>query len=281
VGEVLKELSVVMTVYNREPEVLLAVLRSLWRSVPQGTQLVIVDDGSTIDYAFARGYISNHFEDAIWHRIDLYEAYRIAGGYNNPARAFNAAVDLARHERLIIMSSDVLANPKVFARLHAYEPREAIYTPAVIDTESGMQYCGPQRVFPMPWLLGTSKSLTAEVGGWDELYLKGLCYEDNDFIGRLALACGQIIGDWNNIVYHISHDQPAYVVTDHDVAAANERNRKHTLARWKGIPFDRDCSPFDVMRAMHPSGDIAYNCIDRNGILTKIIESVRAGKATA
>ncbi len=258
--------SVVMTVWNRDHDLLLAVFRQLRRSLPDDWEVVVVDDGSTADYSGVKQLTEQVGPKCRWIETGEYEAFRICGGFNNPARAFNVGVEAAEGETLLILSSDVLVKPKLFQRL-AMAGGEGLYTPGVIDIDTGMQYCGPLRVFPMPWCLGTTKKAVTEAGGWDEAYLQGLCYEDNDFVGRLALIQGRVLADWDTVVYHMSHEQPAYNLKDPDVMAANERNRRLTIAKWRGVPFDQAQSPFDVLRGPHPSGLIAYECKAQPGVL--------------
>ena len=38
-------------------------------------------------------------------------------------------------------------------------------------------------------------------GAEDENYLRGISYEDNDVVGRMALKTGKFTGDWTEKVY--------------------------------------------------------------------------------
>ena len=266
--------SILLTVYDREYEVLLATLRSLSRCDMTDTEVIVVDDGSTMDYAGVIAYGQKRFENFRWHRMEEYEAFRIGEtGFNNPARAFNTALSMATGERIVVMSSDVLVNPSVVRRMRRIDPGEMAWTPLVIDTESGMQYCGPARLFPMPWFFVCARSVALAVGGWDEKYLDGINYEDNDFVGRVVLKTGRFVGDWNCVVYHQSHNQPAYALDDPVLEEARKRNCFWTKKKWSGIPFDADYIPFNVLRKPHESGNVVHECTYEGTLLEDTIRN--------
>jgi len=240
--------------------------------------LIIVNDGSHMNYEWIKDYLKRHFEYPVWHDMEPYEAFRIDGGFNNPSRAFNQGVKLATGDSLFLMSSDVQVTPRAIAKARRVNTGEMIWTPYVEDTDGNPpllgEYVGPRRLFPMPWFLGVCRQHLLDVGGWDETYLLGMCYEDNDVVGRLALRAGRFVGDWSVKVYHRSHLQNAYMYQLGDgseLAQANERNRAYTMDKWGGIPFDMEFTPFDVHRKMHPSGEVCHECVERTNKLDKVV----------
>lgn len=264
--------SVLMTVHDREPEVLLATLRSLSRT---GTiyaqvdsmrarvendqptladcELVIVNDRSGMDYSWIKEYAAPRFDTVKWVDTGDYEGFRV-DGYGNPAHAFNAGLELCTGDRLVVMSSDVIVTPKAVWSMNRFWDMDCLYTPRVMDLDSATEYCGATRPFPMPWFLAMPTKVAQEVGGWDENFLGGLCYEDNDFVARVFKRLGIVRCDWEASVYHQSHLQPAYDIKSDEVKAANARNRDICRAKWKGIPFDGDLPPFTIMRRPDPKG---------------------------
>jgi hypothetical protein len=110
----------------------------------------------------------------------------------------------------------------------------------------------------MPWCLGASRKHAIEIGGWDEHYLKGTCFEDNDFVGRLVMKAGRFLGDWSACAYHQSHNQPAYDMSDPATKEAWKLNQTRTMAKWSGIPFDSQRTPFDIIRRPHESGEVVH-----------------------
>lgn len=277
-------ISVLLTLHDRPIEVVLRTLRGLSECDLADTQVIVVNDGSKLPYRSVRTYIEERFERGVWFDMPDYEAFRLEDGSNNPARAFNQAVSLAEGENLIAMSSEVLVPPKTMAKALKMDFAKAVWTPFVEDTWGhlaiGREYCGPNRLFPMPWFLGMSRSHLLEVGGWDEGYLGGLCYEDNDVVGRVALRTGRFIGDWSVKVYHQGHVQGAYAETE-PVIEANQRNRDYTMKKWGGIPFDREYTPFDVTRKMQRSGYAAHECIDKAGKLDAAVAQTTGMLAVA
>jgi len=271
------EHSVIMTVYNREPDVLLATLRSLWRSLGEGDEIIVVNDGSKMKYEWVMEYAHPRFARFRWIDAPYYEAFRIAGEFNNPARAFNIALEAATGRDIFIMSSDVIVTPKAVQRGKSFRLDEMAWTPRVVDIESGAEYCGTNRLFPMPWFLGCSRRHAVECGGWDEAYLDGMCWEDNDFVGRLMLHTGRFIGDWDVTVYHQSHNQPAYDVKDPEVLAANQRNKNYTKQKWAGLPFaGAEDGCFDVLRKRYETGDVVHECVAYGDTLDQVIVKTRS-----
>lgn len=263
--------SILMTIHDREPAIVMNTMRSLYRSgLTQEEEVVIVDDRSERQLQWALDLAQASFTNVKWIRLDDYEAYDIAG-FRNPARAFNEALAAAEGNDIWIMSSDVLVTPGCIHRARQIKTGEMLWTPRVVDLESCMEYVGSQRLFPMPWFLVANRQNAIDVGGWDETYLEGMCYEDNDFVGRLALHTGAFAGEWSRVVYHQSHNQPAYEVSDPAIAAANQKNRAWTQEKWGGIPFDSELTPFDVTREMHVSGIPIHKVIEKNGKLDRAI----------
>jgi len=253
--------SVLMTVHDREPEVLLATLRSLHRSGLADCELVIVDDRSGMDYSWIKAYTSPRFASVKWVATGDYEGFR-AEGYGNPAHAFNVGLAVATKERLVVMSSDVIVTPGAVKSMDRFWNPETLYTPLVLDMDSFSEYCGPTRPFPMPWFLAMPTKVAQELGGWDEKFLQGLCYEDSDAVGRFALRLGVVRCDWKAVVYHQSHVQPAYDVKSDEIMDANARNRDICKRKWGGIPFDGEQSPFNVTKRPDPSGCVRLECVN-------------------
>lgn len=248
------EASILLTLHDREPEVILATLRSLYRSGGAGMQIIMVDDRSRLDYSWVKQYAEARFREVVCIETGDYEAWRMKGGENSPAKAFNIALNSASHERVIIMSSDVIVTPNAVVGAIMARIEKGPWVCRVVDLDTGREYCGQQKLFPMPWFLVAKKEDCVAVGGWDESYLQGLCYEDNDFIGRLSAHKGFLLFDWGCTVWHNSHDQPAYKIEDPEIAKANDRNKAITMKKWGGVPFDSWLTPFDVTSMIDKSG---------------------------
>ena len=172
-----------------------------------------------------------------------------------------------------MLSSDVLVPPGVLAASRVCYREDAIYCPMTIDLASSMEYCGPHRVFPMPWFLYMPRRVAVDAGGWDEAYLRGSCWEDNDFVGRIALEAGRILCDWGSICWHYSHEQPAYR-NETAIQVSNNRNRVYTMDKWTGIPFSTpDVLAFEMGRGRdEATGHISLAFKDVKGIKQRVFD---------
>ena len=247
--------SAVMTLHDRDHELIANTLRSMYRSGMKDCEVVIVNDRSTYDYSGLKEGAEAMFDKCHWVDTGEYDGFRV-NGYGNPAYAFNLGLQTAERENVVLMSSDVIVTKRAVERMKRFTSERHAWTPIVYDFELGFEreYCGPKRFFPMPWFLAAPRQACVDCGAWDESYLGGLCFEDNDFVGRLGLQIGTILGDWTCWVYHQSHDQPAYDFNDAEVKSANDRNRQLTMRKWAGIPFDGTLTPMDILRKPHESG---------------------------
>ena len=83
-------------------------------------------------------------------------------------------------------------------------------------------------MMPMKWFRG--------LGGYDEIYMNGYCYEDTDFVMRLWEAgvdfvfCDDIMG------FHLEHKRDHLRDSDGKVS----RNGQHFKARWGDLNILRD-----------------------------------------
>ena len=262
--------SILMTVFNREPEVLLNTFRWLASCDLTDSEIVVVDDGSTMDYSWIDAYKGQL--NIKWIKLGDYPAYRI-DGYNNPAKAFNVALANAEGERVCLISSDVIVPERVLAKARQTYSPDSLWCPMVVDLATSAEYCGPHRVFPMPWMLYGSRENMVECGGWDENFLFGCCWEDNDFLGRLALTVDQIVCDWQQVVWHQSHYQPAYE-NNPEVLQANARNRSYITKKWGGgIPFGPpDLVAFEMARGRdEATGNFALKFKDIKGVKERVM----------
>lgn len=223
--------AIAMTVYNRPQVVFINTLIALGKTGLKDTEIHIADDGSHCDYSpviesfNAEGKIHLHrFEKDP-------DAYSIEG-FNNPARASNLLLDKIDCTNLFWMSSDVVIQPRTLHAALKLDLGSVVFMPSVMDLDSGMEYLGPGRVTPFGWFYGTERRYFESVR-WDEEYMKGIAFEDNDFMARLAVEVGRFVVDLSLVAYHQSHPQTAYS----DGNRGFDINRKYTLDKWGGIPW--------------------------------------------
>ena len=221
--------SVLMTVYDREPLVLKNVLAAIRKNDLSDTEIIVVDDGSSIDYTDFR---LAHFGWGRWLKVntitDRPGTYNI-DGYNNPAYAWNCAIDAATGDNLIFLSSDCIMQPDAIKKA-TRNTRNTLWMPRVVDMDTGHEWLGRQRVYPMGWMSCIHRK---HVKPYDENYLKGIDFDDNDFIATLALSVGSITIDLSCMLFHQSHTRVAYS----DNLEGHKINRSYIEKKWGGIPW--------------------------------------------
>lgn len=228
--------SVILTLFNRPPLMLTNTLMGLLKQDMSDTELVIVDDGSTLDYENVPEMVRSTFPHVVWESHPTLEArpdtYNI-DGHNNPAYVNNKAIEIASGENLFWLSSDCILQPGTLDKARAAVAAGQVYVPYVLDMDTGQEFCGPNRRFPMCWFVGSTKKAVVDCGGYDEEYLKGMAFEDNDFTGRLALEVGELVIDQSAVLFHQSHPQVAYS----DKGVGFKASMDYTRAKWGGVPW--------------------------------------------
>lgn len=232
-------LSVILTVHDRPDLTLMNVMFALKKCELKDYEILCVDDGSDLDYSELVSLWRDDWKLPIrWERIPTLEhrpdTYHI-GGHKNPAFVNNRAIELARGRDLVWLSSDCIVPPFIFDRMAKWDLSETNYCARVVDIDTNAEWCGPSRIFPMCWFLGCSKANVEAIGGYDEEYLKGMAFEDNDFTGRLAAHTGRLVIDQGATVFHQSHPQVAYS----DGGEGFERSRDYTIRKWGEVPWER------------------------------------------
>lgn len=227
-----------MTVYNRPQVALVNTLNALGKNDLADTEILVVDDGSTALYepllAAYKGLVR-------YERIDTCKdrpaAYNI-NGLNNPAYANNRAVELAKGETICFMSSDTIIQARTLTMLKSMTLRKIAWMPCVVDVDDFSMfsarghYLSPARLAPFGWFYATHRA-NFEAVRWDEEYLNGIAFEDNDFMARLALHVGRFVVDTDCIAFHQSHPPSAYSDGLHGHAI----NQRYTLKKWGAIPW--------------------------------------------
>ena len=166
-------------------------------------------------------------------------------GHNNPVAVNNKLMDMAEGDNLVWVSSDMLVNPFLLDRIDLHIAPEGhlptVWCSRVFDQDSLSEYCGPSRPFPMMWCLAHSKTDERH----DLQLLQGFGFDDNDWVGRMALRAGTLCIDNVHLAIHQTHGQ----VTQLGQLASGkayspfaksgwERSHAYMKAKWGGVPFD-------------------------------------------
>ena len=228
--------SILLTVFNRDPKVIGQTLEALEKNDLSDCEVIVVDDGSMVDYAS----IKATFPFGRWVRIESTEypsttfmlPHEDGGVYNNPARAMNRAITEAKGERLIFLGSDCLLPPHAIAAAKAAGPFP--WFGSVIDTCDGHEMVGAAHPRPYHWFLSVEKKIVDAVGGIDEEFLSGVGCEDDDFGAMLATYCGAIVFALDVVVEHQSHER--WIDVAKDAAVGYERSLTYLEKKWGGSP---------------------------------------------
>lgn len=225
--------TVVMTVYDRPHMTLINTLNALGKTGLQDTEILVVDDGSNASYEpLLSSYQGLPIRlvrcDTVKDRPGTYNI----DGSNNPAYANNFALEHVDSENVFWMSSDVMVQPRTIFEAMKLDLSKVVWMPCVTDLDTSDEFLGPTRLAPFGWFFATKTDTLREVG-WDEEYLKGIAFEDNDFMARLALHVKRFVVDMNVRAWHQSHPQKAYS----DGKVGWDTNKRYTLDKWGGIPW--------------------------------------------
>jgi len=251
--------SIIMTVFNREPHVIFNTLQALTRNNLDNCEVIIVDDGSTIDYPVGK-YACDL--PLTWYRIEPDEypkgTYSIehpdGGRINNPAFAMNKALGWAKGRRIMFLSSDCMI-PK-FGIKEAKKCGDSYWVASVMDQASNLMYVAETRPLPFHFFASCKKEHIEAIGGFDEGFMRGIAFEDNDFGARLGLYCRHVIFDLSVLCIHQSH--PPFAYSDGQLGWAN--NSAYIREKWGGIPWEIDSGKLDPIIKNPSRTDKAYLC---------------------
>lgn len=242
-----ESLAVVLTLHNRPANVLERTLDGLLGpDIGDTLSLVVVDDGSDAEHRQGYQPLRKRIEEAeipcewiehstLEHRPETYHI----DGHNNPAYVNNVALQAIaamQAPRCLLLSSDVVLAPQALETALIW-PRETIVSAQIVDSARGAVLNSSRRPWPMCWFVLCDTEAICEVG-FDEEYLKGMAFEDNDFMGRLFLRQGHLAIDDAVLGVHQAHPQTAYS----DKGVGFRRSEQYTREKWGGVPFRGDTS---------------------------------------
>lgn len=234
------DIAVILTVYNRPLDVLKRTLATLLLPSRAKLQLVVVDDGSDEEHRAAYAPLREELCQKLgaqWRETSTIEkrpeTYHI-DGHNNPAYVNNVAIDMAAlsgARRTLFLSSDTMVGDGAIDRAFSH-PEDTVVIARTVDSLRGTVFCQSSQVWPMCWFVLAPTSSAVRVR-FDEEYLKGMAFEDNDFQGRLFLDVGRMVVDDSVGCLHQAHLPIAYS----DGWRGFRRSETYTRKKWGGIPF--------------------------------------------
>ena len=120
--------------------------------------------------------------------------------------ACNAALNMARADRLLIVGSDIVLDGRLLAWALDRTEADVAWCFRVVR-EDGAEIVGPRRRLALPFCVTVPAGPVKHMNGWDTAFCDGPCYEDNDFAARLLLTgiSYRWCDDFGNV--HLSHGQ--------------------------------------------------------------------------
>lgn len=231
-------LAILTSVYRRDRFIFEPTIRRARRAFPDATISIWCDDKDAGDY-LEQLADETKSELGVGSALDAVpDCYHIRG-HKNPSWAMNRAFDLAKkHDptHLLLLGSDILVSPYFERAFQTFDTDEMLWCPRVVDLDSSAVYACTDRIWPMNWSLLTKRSWFEDIGGFDENFMRGIAFEDNDLTGRLLKQAKFILFDDRVTAWHQSHDPIAYS----DNMYGFNINKAYIEKKWNS-----DAAPFN------------------------------------
>lgn len=242
--------SIVLTVNNRPEEVTKQVAKSLWLpgNLQEDDELIVVLDRPTPEAGKAA---ISWYSRAAGRTQNLPRFIPIEGdpGWKCPAKAWNAGFKAATSDLLYCISSEVVQeagnvkkavelakdqNTAVFGACHNSTP-----TKLVVGAEPGL-LASSKMPRPLGFIVCIPRKQVIDIGGFDEEFMNGFWYDDDDLFIRLWHAGLSFLFDDSIHGTHLDHGRPGLETKEGQ--AGIERNaalmlKKHgTHHPWHELP---------------------------------------------
>jgi glycosyltransferase involved in cell wall biosynthesis len=240
--------ALVTCVYNRPVEVLERTLGGLLVNDMTGVKVLVVDDGSTVDYMRLKGELAKQKLDLEWlnvsTKMDCPDAYQV-NGWNCSAYANNQGIRRAEElgaEYLYLLGSDVVLPPGAIEHAAKYvKETDGVFVGSVKDEKTGW-YCGGGVQWPMHWFTCCRMQHVLAIGGFDITFMKGCAFADNDYAARIFRQARRLLISSEVVCLHQSH-RTIYAEDNHKGWSIN---RKYVLDKWGKVPWEAGSYPRNV-----------------------------------
>jgi len=225
----MKSITIVMTYHNR-PQQLFFALRSIRMFADPAIDIIIIDDGSNKPEWKAE-HIANQF-----HTLNIQVVYIPEGEktWTNPCIPYNRGLKLATGNIIMIQNAEVIHMSNTFKYVREHLTFDNYISMSCYSTGQGQHIeferlrCVPQETllssiwnicqpfedkcwYNHPVLLPVGyhfcSAITREnyerIGGFNEIFAKGYCFDDNEFVWRIRQ---------NGLVVEIPHPNFGYVI---------------------------------------------------------------------
>jgi glycosyltransferase involved in cell wall biosynthesis len=163
---------------------------------------------------------------------------RCADGSNSPVVAWNVGIQQARGTRVAISSPEVCHRgwDNLLHLADATHPAEGIvanvYDHTWAGTEFGGWIGGGPKQRPLPFLASYDRDMLLAIGGFEEAFMAGRAFDDNEFAERFELNGGvyRYVAPPELCAEHLPHARAPIGDADHVNAAIRERLRGQRIA---------------------------------------------------
>ena len=156
-------------------------------------------------------------------------------GWRSPCISFNAGLAKVTGDITVITHSDIVHAPGNLARVREWmEARPAAYFAKVLESDpaactgpghAGPVLCASDNARALTFCLAVPTAALRAIGGWDEAFQDGVCFEDDDLTARLWKHGLDFVFDDAFHATHISHTRKYF--TDFRIAP----NMAHMLRK--------------------------------------------------
>jgi len=139
-------------------------------------------------------------------------------GWRSPCVSFNAGLAKVTGDVVLVSHSDIVQAPGNVERLrgHFSEHPDSVLFGTVVESNpekligagnAGTILMGTQNPRPLTWSMATKVESLRGISGWDEAYMQGVCYEDDDLTARLWKSGLDFHFNDDFLAIHETHDR--------------------------------------------------------------------------
>lgn len=205
------KLSLILTVNNRPPEVSRQVAAALKLPGNRPDELVVVLDRAPDELGRETIKIYQGLATEV-----IFTTIEGEPGWRGPARAWNAGFKAASGDTLMCISSEVVLDEGCIDRLREQvDSNTAIFGAChnsvdknmVIGADPGL-LVSTKMPRPLGFIVAMPAARVEEIGGFDEDFMGGFWYDDDDFFLRLWNTGVRFVFDDAVHGVHLDHDRP-------------------------------------------------------------------------
>jgi len=253
---------VIITLHERDPLDLAMTYKQLVKAIGARTdvQIIFGYDFEPGDFQHVEDLTENMVEalpncnSFYWNTIKQRPDTFNLDGHCNPVGISNQCMDRVEGKNTVWLQSDTMVNPFFFLRMDNLcdddGVLETVWCSRVIDRDSCAEFCGVTRPAPFMWCC--AHATTSE--RMDMNLLKGLGFDDNDWMARMAQMYGSITIDLGHLAIHQTHGEVTHIgqlasgkAYDKGSAPGWKASTEYMQKKWGGIPFDQKTLKFKVM----------------------------------